>query len=700
MSEQPDELRICPHCGQPNSAYTLRCIHCGEELEELFELQGFETSQVPGSEEPEDEMASMDQMLAALDDSPLLEDAEQEDADQPTDEAETEELEPGPGSDTPDWLEKVRQRAKEEQDAAGELAKGGMAMDDRRTKRDREQVDQAFEDIMRRIREQNEREKARRPWRAESDLVDGNGDPEWLRRIRELQPNRAEDTKEIKSHSTGQDDFEDEWTEEELQELLKRELGQVDEPGEGTEEDITTEISTPLPVEIDKGLGEAAELPDQLPKEESQIELDLDNFHNIPVDDDETLTGRPEDEKPLFEAEEKEPGFQPSIGKELGESALQDGELPMPLADKETIFLENEEPDLEEEPEFEEGSEEPETESDLQEEALPRDKDEARDEVEIEDKSEEDNEKLPPENEPVSKEKVFPDLLLLRDQRERAQVLRDIIDQEGRRTLPVLHESDPQGKLGRLVLGLLLILGILISILIGPTGSMDLPLQAHALAFQENLVSLQPGERVLIVMDYQAATRNDIEPSAAKVMQILEENGIQRRVVTANPVNILLANNLLEPAQLPDEYIPGGMLGYLSLAVGSPPNWGELPICLAFDGEPDLFGEIDQVILISDSADFVRMWLEQVSPWRSGIKTSAITTAVSGPMLLPYHDSGQLQGFVAGVADAKVLKVEPQDLVNQRAWQVGMMLMMVVFLLGMLTKADQDSLHRTEGRNR
>lgn len=695
MSEQPDELRICPHCGQPNAVYTLRCIRCGEELEELFDLQGFEIGHVPGSDESEDEIASMDQMLAALDESSLLEDPKQEDPDSPDDEADEDGLEPEVGDESPDWLEKVRQRAKAEQDAADRLARGGMAMEDQRAERDREQVDQAFEEIMRRIREQNEREKARRPWRAESASVDENGDPEWLRRIRELQPDREEDTKEISAHSAARSDLEDEWTEEELQELLKRELGQVDEE---TEKEITAEISPLRSVAFEAEPEESAESALLLPGEEAQAEPELTNFHNIPEDDEEAQAGQPEDEKPLIEAAEAEQPAQSSAEKELEEANRQNGELPIPLEDRETVSTQNE-LELVEEAGLEENFEQPAMQADLQEEAVPRDKGEAHDQAEIEDKSE-NADQFPPENEPEPPEEPFQDLLLLRDQRDRARALKDILYQEGRRTIAVLHESSPQGKFGRLVLGLLLMIGILVSILIGPAGSIDLPPQAHALAFQENLASLQPGERVLIVMDYQAATRHDLEPLAARVLDILAGNDIQRRVVTANPVNLLLASNLLEPAQLPDEFIPGGMLGYLSLAAASPPNWGGLPISLAFDGEAELFARIDQVILISDSADFVRMWLEQVSPWRAGIKTSAITTAVSGPMLLPYHGSGQLQGFVAGVTDAKVLQVGPQDLVNLRAWQAGMMLMMVVLLLGMITKVDQDFSRRSEGQGR
>jgi hypothetical protein len=261
-----------------------------------------------------------------------------------------------------------------------------------------------------------------------------------------------------------------------------------------------------------------------------------------------------------------------------------------------------------------------------------------------------------------------------------------------------LHETTPQGKIGRLVLGLLLILGVLLAILLGKPGQVNLPLSAPAAAFAKNLESIALDDAVLIVLDYQAATQNDIEPLAVSALEILEEEGGNVKVVTANPENIWLAGNLLDPVQVPDEFIPGGMLGYLALAVGETPSWGELPIKQAFTDDAELFDGIKQVILVSDSAEFVRMWLEQISPWQPGIKTSAITTCVSAPMLLPYHDSGQLQGVVAGIADAKALEVAPQNLVNQRAFQVGMLLMIVVLLLGMITKADEDTLRRTAER--
>lgn len=646
MSEQPNELRICPHCGQENAAYTLRCIRCGQELEELFELEGFEPTISPEDEESENATAPMSEILASLNSNPLL--AETENAED--DAREREEEQPDSGRLSPDWLERIRQRAKEEEDAAGELAKGAIAMDDRRSQEGRKQVDEAFDEIMRRIREQNEREKARTTRRVESDLVDDNGDPEWLRRIRALHPDRDDDAKGIIVSSGVKDPNDDEWTEEELQELLRRELGLPEKPENELEEEITTEVSTPFSVE------EETEVPSSYQAHEvSDVESEPEFIHNIPEDEEVGFVNEVENDAPADNSE----------SLELTEAPIQP------------------EGGLEAEPD----SESAET--------------QAEDETEkaFEAKAPEAPAKNPPSaEEPLSTAEILPDLLLLKNQRERAQVFIEIIGQEGRRTIAVLHETSRQSKIGRLVLGLLLILGVLLAVLIGPSGTIDLPLSAPAVTFAKNLESIASADDVLIVLDYQAASRNDIEPLAERTLTILQENGSELRIVTSNPENLWLAANSLEPVQLPDEFVPGGMLGYLALSVGDSPDWGELPINQAFSGSSDLFGGVEQVLLISDSAEFVRMWLEQIDPWHPKIKTSAITTAVSAPVLLPYYDSGQLKGVVAGLADAKALDVEPQNLVNQRAYQVGMLLMIVVLILGMITKADEDTLRRSEER--
>ena len=653
MSEQPDDLRICPNCGQENASHTMRCIRCGQELEGLFELEGFETTGYSDGENSENIPTPTAEILASLDESPLLSDLDEGKADQ---EIQTEFTENEPGGDkgSPDWLERIRQRAKEEEDAAGELAKGAIAMDDRRSQEGRKQVDEAFDEIMRRIREQNEREKVHRTRRVESDLVDENGDPEWLRRIRELRPDREDDSQANIISSGLKASSDDEWTEEELQELLRHELGLPEKADEEPEEEITTEVSTPSSIEEDVEIIPTFPTDEIIQGQPAQAEPEPEFLHNIP-DEEEDFNG----------------GIQNDLPSEMTEAAglseeLNQTEDDLPL----------------------------ETDSDPESEQLDVES-EADSNEEV---SEAESEIQPTTDEPISTKETLPDLLLLKNQRERAQVFSEILGQEGHRTIPVLHERNRQSKFGRFALGMLLVLGVLLAILVGPSGTVNLPLSAPAAAFAKNLESVGPGDSILIILDYQAATRNDIEPLAKRALEILDEKGSSVRVVTSNPENIWLAGNLSETGQIPDQFIPGGMLGYLALAVGDSPDWGELPINHVFSGDPGLFSEVDQIVLISDSAEFVRMWLEQISPWQPEIETSAITTAVSSAILLPYHDSGQLKGFVAGIIDAKALDVEPQNMINQRAFQVGTLLMIVVLLLGMIMKADEDAQRRVEER--
>ena len=36
------ELILCPHCGKENLPQATRCVYCGEDLEELFRIEGVE----------------------------------------------------------------------------------------------------------------------------------------------------------------------------------------------------------------------------------------------------------------------------------------------------------------------------------------------------------------------------------------------------------------------------------------------------------------------------------------------------------------------------------------------------------------------------------------------------------------------------------------------------------------------------------
>ena len=686
MSEQADQLRVCPHCGQENALFSLKCIRCGQVLEDLFLFDDLDADeQDPAAE-------SFSEVLAALNESSLLDD-EKEAASLSG--GELENLENGLDDsggltdrpEVPDWLEWVRERSREE-DASGEMAKGGQAMDERRSAEGSSQVDRAFDEIIQRIREQSEKER-KKARRVNTDLVDENGDPEWLRRIRELHPQGDQDTKQV---LTGSQDssFEDEWTEEELQELLRREIGD--------------EFNQPASPNVEEEHFPAED--DEQSKKRSDLETDHEvpfDFHNIPDDDlDEfplnnpnrlnnpgppedadsapvenqeylegALIGEPDEEEPAFEIER--PASEPAAPEQVKEEENEE----------ESSQTESKQPG----DELTEQEDQKSSETDETKEAVAQQADEEK----HADEPAEDGLKNPAIDETI------PDLLLLRNQRDRAQVLTNIIGQEGRRSIPVLHENTRQGKLGRLILALLLLAGVIFSLVIGPGQDLDLPVSLPAIAMQEKSEQMQPGEVVLVVLDYQAATSSEIEPLVIPVLEDLRQRGVSLRYVTSQPVDLWLGEGLFDSERseptIEIEFIPGGILGYLALASGSSPNWGATPIEQAVKDGTTLMDETNQVLLVSDSPEFVRNWLEQVNPWHPDVPTFAVSIALNEALLLPYFESGQLSGFVAGHPGG----VGQSEHASQRAWQAGTLIMIVVLILGMITKIETDAAEKGEG---
>ena len=678
MSELADQLRTCPNCGQQNAMHSLKCIRCGEVLEDLFAFDDIDAD----GEGPTPE--SISDVLASLNENILLTDQTESESsetaeDQPN--GGDEERRSGDASQTPGWLERVRERTREE-DSSGEMVKGGQAMDKHRSAGERSQVDQAFDEVIQRIREQSEKER-KKTRKMETDLVDENGVPEWLRRIRELHPAHEQDTEQVLT-SSQEESFDDEWTDEELQELLRREIGDEYNPGE---QNVFTNLTS----------SDNPEIADDQSEEESEFlpiyEIPED-FHNIPDDDfdepDNTKPTKPGNSELLDRDED--PPEAGNKGPDI-EAESQAGVEIQHLIDNPTDFEGGESEQPEEENE--------EVLSIIESDQIGEELEEQEGELPVET---EESEQAGDRDKKILKSRsievdVVPDLLLLRDQRDRAQVLTNIIEQEGHRTIPVLHEKNRQSKLGRLILALLLLAGVIISLVLGPGDNLHLPLSLPAAALQEKTAKLQSGEVVLVVLDYQAATSSEIEELAKPVLDALSHQGVSLRFVTSQPVDLWLGEELLPTTDnglaVKIDFIPGGLLGYLTLTAGTSPDWGTTPIERVVSGGTKLLDETNLVMLISDSPDFVRNWLEQISPWHPDLPTLAISTSLSEAMILPYFESGQLSGFIAGHPGG----VGQNQQANQRAWQVGMLIMMVVLILGMITKAEADAAVKDEGHN-
>ena len=668
-----------------------RCVHCGSDMEALFTILG--QSQSP-DEQSED---SLPDIIEEIRNDPALQTpAEVEPSPEvlPADQLADSVLN---GEQLPDWLAKVRERAQVEEDAIGGLASSTIAMDAARSEEASAGVEGEFNAWINRIREKSQQENSVRARQLPSETEDPDQVPEWLQRIRALRPRPEEEiTHEVKTDPSYVDELPREWTDEALEELRRKALA----------EDLEQETE-PLPASSTPG--EEEELPAEPeavdPNQPIQEEPELaeDDFHNIPEDEEEYLepvAGEDLNQSTEVEEEtlaEQVAGKEPKIGDV--EVAEEESELEL----EENLEEGGQDVPIQEDLQSEEAlAEEPASESEASEASEPSEPepDVTGDEAEIvtDERAEQPKqleEALEEIEEPTDSAAVPPDLLLMRDQQDRASLLASLIEQEGRVTAGKQTSRKPSGRGGRLAVALLLIIGLIVSILIGPSAiPTEAPKSVPLMALSDQIQTLAESNQVLVVLDYQAATSRELEALTVPLLEQLQAQGVQLSFLTPQASGLFLAPSLLAQAGLPEDtlvdFLPGSYLNLISRAM-TPANLATGDDLLKVEN----LHYFKLVLLVSDSSDNIRGWLEQIAPWVGTLNFAAVTTQMEAPVLSPYFDSGQLVGYAAGIADGNI---GTQTTFNYRAYRVGLLLMLVILLLGMISKGEADAIRREEER--
>ena len=62
--------------------------------------------------------------------------------------------------------------------------------------------------------------------------------------------------------------------------------------------------------------------------------------------------------------------------------------------------------------------------------------------------------------------------------------------------------------------------------------------------------------------------------------------------------------------------------------------------------------DFSAILVLTDSLESGSVWIEQTTGQRGATPMVIVASAQAGPMLLPYFDSGQIQGLVVGINGA------------------------------------------------
>ena len=97
------------------------------------------------------------------------------------------------------------------------------------------------------------------------------------------------------------------------------------------------------------------------------------------------------------------------------------------------------------------------------------------------------------------------------------------------------------------------------------------------------------------------------------------------------------------------------------------------------------------VVVLTDSPETGRAWIEQVQPVLSSVPLSMIASAQAGPLLQPYYDLGQIQGMTVGLQGGALYEQRSGrvNLANRfwGAYQSGSLAGLLLLLIGGIISA-------------
>lgn len=264
-----------------------------------------------------------------------------------------------------------------------------------------------------------------------------------------------------------------------------------------------------------------------------------------------------------------------------------------------------------------------------------------------------------------------------------ARLLAESVRQEGApdrsvgNPLPMRGSARMAAPVVRLTLLLALVALIMVSA-IRKWEYFPLPEQtAEAERLYWNIESLAPGAMTLVAIDYEPGFSGEMEQPAREVIQHLMEKKaylIFVSTLATGPFQIerLVKNVEAERAQPYSDYInfgylPGGSVGLaafaaspqkiLETAYGTPVTnpWDAPPLsALLVQGRASPLQKIPLILVITESPDRARDWIEQIRPLVVDSVLNLVLSAQAEPALRPYFDSAEplVNGVVVGLSGA------------------------------------------------
>lgn len=216
---------------------------------------------------------------------------------------------------------------------------------------------------------------------------------------------------------------------------------------------------------------------------------------------------------------------------------------------------------------------------------------------------------------------------------------------------------------------------------------------------------------VLVVFDYEPALTGEMEAVAAPLLDhLILLRHPRLAAISTSPTGAALAERLFSGLLHDLNYQSGSQyvnLGYLPGGLSGVRAFAQNPSAVApFTSDSTLlnpttawqtaplqgvtsFSNFAAIIVITDSIESGRTWIEQAGPLRGDAQFVMVSSAQAGPMFQPYFQSGQINGLMTGLYDSSVIEQYNADRpgLARRYWDaynIGLWLAVILILFGSL----------------
>jgi len=219
----------------------------------------------------------------------------------------------------------------------------------------------------------------------------------------------------------------------------------------------------------------------------------------------------------------------------------------------------------------------------------------------------------------------------------------------------------------------------------------------------------QPPLTVLLAVDYEPGRAGELKLASSPVIEHLMAKNARIVVLSTVPAGPALAHQLLvdvasdfqERSQQSYDiaaqtlnlgYLPGGTISLIEFAQ-IPSRAAPATLEGDYEAWHNTFlqdvtgiGDFSQIIVLTDSAETGRSWVEQVHPLMDATPLFMITSVQAAPMLMPYVQSGQIDGMVSGLLGGIIYSqwrmTESSANVYWESYQVGILLGFGIIFVG------------------